>query len=107
MTCIGGENQTTANAMGYICCVGKLTLLTIVFISGIAFAPLAGAEPLPASQGDCHPNYSGACVPTGYSDVDCASGSGNGPGYVDGPVHVEGDDVLGLDHDGDGVGCEN
>ncbi|MEO9325709.1 G5 domain-containing protein [Nocardioides sp. C4-1] len=53
----------------------------------------------------CDPNYSGACVPIA-SDVDCAGGSGNGPAYVDGPVYVVGDDIYGLDSDGDGVGCE-
>nr|MDT0660335.1 G5 domain-containing protein [Micromonospora sp. DSM 115978] len=53
----------------------------------------------------CDPNYSG-CVPIA-SDVDCAGGSGNGPAYVTGPVRVIGSDIYGLDHDGDGVGCEN
>ena len=40
------------------------------------------------------------------SDVDCSSGSGNGPAYVDGPVQVIGRDIYGLDRDGDGIGCE-
>jgi hypothetical protein len=40
------------------------------------------------------------------SDVDCAGGSGNGPAYVSGPVHVKTFDIYGLDRDGDGVGCE-
>ncbi len=53
----------------------------------------------------CDPNYS-PCVPID-SDVDCARGSGNGPSYVRGPVRVIGDDVYGLDSDGDGIGCEN
>jgi hypothetical protein len=61
--------------------------------------------PKPASN--CDPNYSGACVPNVYpSDVDCAGGSGNGPYYVQGPVHVVGTDRYGLDRDGDGIGCE-
>lgn len=54
----------------------------------------------------CDPNYSGACVPIA-SDVDCASGSGNGPAYTSGPVYVIGSDIYGLDRDGDGVGCES
>ena len=57
-----------------------------------------------ASSG-CDPNYSGACVPIA-SDVDCSGGSGNGPEYVRGPVTVIGDDIYGLDNDGDGIGCE-
>ena len=59
----------------------------------------------PASAQDCDPNYSGKCVPIA-SDVDCAGGSGNGPAYVDGPVHVVGSDIYGLDRDGDGVACD-
>jgi hypothetical protein len=52
----------------------------------------------------CDPNYSG-CVPIA-SDVDCAGGSGNGPAYVQGPVRVIGNDIYGLDADGDGWGCD-
>jgi len=53
----------------------------------------------------CDPNYSG-CVPIA-SDVDCSGGTGNGPEYVDGPVKVIGDDIYGLDRDGDGTGCDS
>lgn len=53
----------------------------------------------------CHPSYEGECVPI-TSDADCASGSGNGPAYVDGPVRVVGPDEYDLDRDGDGVACE-
>ena len=45
------------------------------------------------------------CVPIA-SDVDCQGGSGNGPAYVAGPVTVIGDDIYGLDRDGNGTGCE-
>lgn len=84
----------------------KLTLLTIAFGLALSFAPVASAAPMPQQQGsDCDPNYSGACVPIA-SDVDCAGGSGNGPKYVSGPVYVDGDDIYGLDRDGNGVGCE-
>lgn len=55
-------------------------------------------------ESDCDSNYSG-CVPVA-SDVDCASGSGNGPAYVSGPVRVIGSDIYDLDRDGDGWGCE-
>jgi hypothetical protein len=47
-------------------------------------------------------------VPTGFSDVDCAGGSGNGPGYVSGKrFQVVGPDVYRLDSDGDGIACES
>nr|WP_255313713.1 excalibur domain-containing protein [Mycobacterium malmoense] len=99
----------------------RLTLLTIGFAVGLAFAPSAGANPsdvsfrqstgpyvapIPQAPGSsCDPNYSGACVPIA-SDVDCAGGSGNGPAYVSGPVTVVGKDIYRLDRDGNGVGCE-
>lgn len=88
---------------------------------GLAFTPAANADPgdvsivqsvgpyvapVPQEQSSsCDPNYSGACVPVA-SDVDCASGSGNGPAYVSGPVTVVGHDIYDLDRDGNGVGCE-
>jgi len=81
----------------------------------IAYSPTVGADPVgiagprpavPAQQNsDCHPNYSGACVPIAR-DVDCAGGNGNGPEYVQGPVYVIGEDVYELDREGDGVACE-
>jgi hypothetical protein len=45
------------------------------------------------------------CITPGV-DVDCASGSGDGPRYVKGPVNVNGSDPYGLDNNDDGVGCE-
>ena len=67
----------------------------------------APAAPVPFAQpaGDCHANYSGACVPIA-PDVDCAGGSGNGPAYVSGPLQVVGQDVYELDRDGDGIACD-
>jgi len=58
-----------------------------------------------APSRDCDPNYAGACVPVA-SDVDCGSGSGNGPAYLHGTARVIGDDVYDLDRDGDGIACE-
>ncbi|RUU26691.1 MAG: hypothetical protein E5W78_08785 [Mesorhizobium sp.] len=58
------------------------------------------------AQQACDPNYTGSCVPIA-SDVDCSSGSGNGPAYVSGPVNVVGADIYNLDRDHDGIGCEN
>jgi uncharacterized protein DUF2510 len=66
--------------------------------------PPPAAEPLAPASG-CDPNYS-PCVPIA-SDVDCANGSGNGPAYVNGPVTVIGQDIYGLDSNGDGIGCES
>ncbi|WP_323512623.1 G5 domain-containing protein [Subtercola sp. RTI3] len=66
----------------------------------------APAAPAPAADtSGCDPNYDHACVPIA-SDVDCAGGSGNGPAYVKGPVHVIGTDIYKLDGNGDGWGCE-
>jgi len=67
------------------------------------FAVVAPASAYAASN-ECDPNYD-PCVPVA-SDVDCASGNGNGPVYVQGPVRVIGVDIYGLDRDGDGIACE-
>ncbi|MEX2133241.1 MAG: lamin tail domain-containing protein, partial [Acidimicrobiia bacterium] len=64
------------------------------------------ATTAPPPSSNCHPSYQGACVPVGVSDVDCKGGSGDGPYYV-GRVTVIGYDEYGLDHDKDGIGCEN
>jgi hypothetical protein len=58
-----------------------------------------------ASPG-CHPSYEGECLDPSLYDYDCASGSGDGPGYVYGTVSVVGYDEYGLDADGDGYGCD-
>ncbi len=74
---------------------------------GTKVAPKAQAPAKPSKPAsNCDPNYSGACVPID-SDVDCSSGSGNGPSYVRGPVTVIGRDIYDLDRDGNGTGCEN
>jgi hypothetical protein len=68
--------------------------------------PTAALQPF-IPQSDCDPNYTGDCVPIA-SDVDCASGTGNGPAYVRGPVQVVGGDIYDLDGtDNDGIGCES
>ena len=66
---------------------------------------VAAAAPPARSASGCNPNYD-PCVPDDPDDVDCEGGSGNGPSYVSGPVRVTGDDVYGLDRDGDDVACE-
>lgn len=58
-----------------------------------------------APQSNCDSNYAGGCVPVA-SDVDCGSGSGNGPAYFYGTARVVGYDVYGLDRDNDGYACE-
>ena len=63
--------------------------------------------PTPTTKASsCHPSYTGQCVPVGVSDVDCLGGTGDGP-YYTGRVTVVGPDVYRLDHDSDGIGCEN
>jgi endonuclease YncB( thermonuclease family) len=56
----------------------------------------------PPPSGKCDPNYAGGCVPPYPPDVDCADIRALGIA----PVRVIGDDVHGLDGDGDGLGCE-
>lgn len=67
---------------------------------------VAYVAPRVQASSSCDPNYSGACVPIA-SDVDCSSGTGNGPAYVVGPITVVGVDIYDLDRDGNGTGCEN
>ena len=102
--------------------VSKFAVAIIGCALGLFLAPAAAASPggvsivqstgpyqmtVPQQQGsECDPNYEGDCVPID-SDVDCASGSGNGPSYVDGPVTVVGNDIYKLDNDGDGTGCDS
>ena len=59
-------------------------------------------EGLPG-PGDCQ-GYD-PCIEPG-DDVDCASGTGDGPRYIEGPVDVNGADPYGLDSNADGIGCE-
>lgn len=49
---------------------------------------------------DCHPSYEGACVPSDAGDVNCPEVPGT-------DVRVVGEDVYGLDREGDGVACES
>lgn len=61
--------------------------------------------PPPAPVSNCTPGYSPCLRP--MSDYDCAGGSGDGPGYANGPVRITGSDPYDLDRDGDGVACES
>jgi hypothetical protein len=76
-------------------------------IANLTNRPPAPPPTTTTAAPNCDPNYTGACVPAGVSDVDCAGGSGDGPYYVTGPVYVVGTDIYGLDSDGDGVACES
>lgn len=51
-----------------------------------------------SSGSNCDTNYSGACIPRGSPDLDCADVGSN--------IRVTGSDPHGLDRDGDGIGCE-
>ncbi|WP_311260477.1 G5 domain-containing protein [Microbacterium sp. WCS2018Hpa-9] len=80
----------------------------VTAIGSKAPAPVAVPAPVPLVQqggGGCDSNYTGACVPIS-SDVDCAGGSGDGPGYVQGPVQIVGSDIYDLARDGDGIACD-
>jgi hypothetical protein len=58
------------------------------------------ASPPDTTSGACDPNYEGACVPTGYGDVDCGD-------LIETDFNVVGVDIDGLDGDGDGIACES
>lgn len=95
----------TSNAQAWFAGEMMIVVIPVTADSSNGQVPqysVAPAAPVPVSN--CDPNYA-PCVPIA-SDVDCASGSGNGPAYVWGPVRVVGTDVYGLDRDHDGVGCE-
>jgi resuscitation-promoting factor RpfB len=87
----------------------EITTQPVTEVVAVGTMPQAPPPPPPPPpqepQPQCHPSYSGACVPFA-SDVDCEGGGGNGPAYVRGPVQVVGPDVYDLDRDGDGVACE-
>src|SRR5262245_9358859 len=99
-----------------LCGVLRLTatiLSPVLLVVGLAPAaanpPSRPQQPQPTTRSapaQCHPSYTGACVPIGVSDVDCEGGGGNGPFYVRGPLRVVGPDVYRLDTDGDGIACE-
>ena len=58
------------------------------------------AEPVTSTLGEgCSDDYAGVCVPTDGSSLDCSTLSDTG-------FEVVGDDVYGLDPDGDGTACE-
>src|SRR4029450_11854489 len=66
-------------------------------------------EPPPpeTTPAQCDPSYPDVCLDPAVGDYDCAGGSGNGPGYVEGPIRVRPPDPFDLDGNGDGVGCES
>jgi hypothetical protein len=61
----------------------------------------------PPGRDGCDPSYPDVCLDPAVGDYDCASGTGNGPGYVEGPIRARPPDPFDLDADGDGWGCEN
>jgi beta-lactam-binding protein with PASTA domain len=68
--------------------------------------PTAPPPPTTTPAQNCDPSYPDVCLDPAVEDYDCASGSGNGPGYVDGPIRVRPPDPFDLDREGDGWGCE-
>jgi hypothetical protein len=104
MASILEETQFEAQAAG----IGGWATITT---SSSSTTTTAGTTTTTASTttaaSNCHPSYEGVCLAVGQGDYDCASGTGNGPNYVQGPVYVVGPDVFDLDRDGDGVGCQN
>jgi hypothetical protein len=83
----------------------KVTAQRAATMAAQKSAAAIAAAPPPTTASNCAPGYD-PCIPPG-PDVDCAGGSGNGPRYVQGPLTVTGSDPYGLDHNHDGIGCEN
>jgi hypothetical protein len=86
----------------------KAGIVAAVLMAAVTFA-LAGSGSAQGSETQasdgCHVSYV-PCVPIA-TDVDCASGEGDGPVFIDYPVQVIGDDVYDLDRGDTGIGCEN
>jgi beta-lactam-binding protein with PASTA domain len=84
---------------------------SIAFVIAKAPPPPPTTAPPPpttAAPRNCDPVYPDVCLHRGIGDYDCASGSGNGPNYVEGPIRVLPPDPFGLDgNDNDGIGCES
>jgi hypothetical protein len=78
----------------------------IVVVLAIGAALVTGGSSSDAGSDDsssadhCDPNYEGGCVPDTGGDVDCTE-------IADTNLTVVGDDVDGLDRDGDGIACES
>lgn len=96
-TCFGSEATRYANEL-----LPAGTKIRLVYDA----APTTRATiarlvpPAEPAAGGCHPSYSGACVPTSFSDVDCPDINGK-------RFQVVGPDVYRLDADKDGVACES
>jgi PASTA domain len=71
--------------------------------------PPSTAPPPPSTDPPqtCDPSYPDVCLDPAVGDYDCAGGTGNGPGYIEGPIRVLPPDPFGLDGNSDGWGCEN
>jgi hypothetical protein len=69
--------------------------------------PSTAPPPSTTTPAQCDPSYPDVCLDPAVEDYDCASGTGNGPGYVEGPIRVRPPDPFDLDREGDGWGCEN
>ncbi len=91
--------------LGFFFAVGIAVVVLVAVFGG---SDSAQTDPPPAeaqgfsseSESGCDPNYEGACVPDVPYDVNCDE--------IDGTdVAVVGEDVNGLDRDGDGVACES
>lgn len=103
MASILEEAQFEARAAG----IGGWATITTSSSSSTTTAGTTTTASTTTATSNCHTSYEGVCLAVGQGDYDCASGAGNGPNYVQGPVYVVGPDVFDLDRDGDGVGCES
>lgn len=73
----------------------------------VPYSPPAAPSGEPPDGEECEPSYPDACLDPNAYDYDCLGGPGNGPEYIAGPLTVLPPDPFGLDHNHNGLGCED
>ncbi len=108
----GGEPETrtqyvtdTVTVARTVTAEARVRTVTVPADDALADADLASDEDAASTTGgttdeDCAEDYVGACIPADATDVLCSDLSER-------DISVIGEDVYGLDPDGDGTACES